>query len=203
MNTFLPKDYKEPPVIKNYMKFRDEENRFRILSAAITGFEYFNTSNKPVRSREPFATHPKDIKDGGTIKHFWAFVVYNHNDAQIAEEAGLPTDSAVQILEVTQKTIQSAILSYVHNKKWGDFHSYDFVVKKEGEGIETEYNVIAEPHSELKLDKTQTDRAESINLEALYTGEDPFGGDKPTHKETAAKPAPEVEEDINPEDIPF
>lgn len=94
MKSLLPKGHKEPPTIKNYMKFKEGENRFRILSEAITGYEYFSTEKKPIRSAKPFAEFPSDIKSGGKINYFWAFIVYNYQDAEIALEAGLPSDSA-------------------------------------------------------------------------------------------------------------
>ena len=43
-NGFLPSGYKE---VSNYMKFVDGENRFRILSPAIVGWEYWNEDVDP------------------------------------------------------------------------------------------------------------------------------------------------------------
>ena len=94
--TFLPIGYEEPKTTGNYFRFQDGINRFRVLSSAIVGFEYFNESNKPVRSKEPFET-TSDIKKNGKVKFFWAFSVYNY------------LESKVQIMEITQKTIQKDI----------------------------------------------------------------------------------------------
>jgi hypothetical protein len=163
-NDFLPNDYKLPDN-SGYMKFTAGENTFRILSSAITGFEYFTKENKPVRSQTPFTSTP-DIKVGQdgkkTIKHFWAFVVYNYN----AE--------AIQILEITQKTIQGAIKALVDNKKWGSPMAYDITVTKVGESLETEYNIMPNPHSELPKEISEDYQNRHIDLTALYRGENPF-----------------------------
>lgn len=174
--TFLPKNYEAPKSQGNYFKFIKGENRFRILSSAVTGFEYWNNDNKPVRSREGWEEKPADMRSDSQVKHFWAFVVWNY-DAKKA-----------QIMEVTQKTIQYAIGAYVDNGKWGDPTKYDLVVNRTGDGLETEYTVIAEPHSEAP--KADTSK---INLEALFNGEDPFSSTKPAYPT----------EEIKAEDVPF
>lgn len=167
MNNFLPKDYEVPSNQGNYYKLSKGENRFRIMGPALVGFEYWNTANKPIRSTEPWDERPEDMKEGGTIKHFWAFPVYNYEAKK------------VQIMEITQKSIQGAIQAYVENKKWGDPIGYDFVVTRTGDGLETEYTVITEPHSPApKAD------ASSVNVAALLTGSDPFAAKSDTFAES-------------------
>lgn len=176
--TFLPKGYKAPVSEGNYFKFKQGENRFRILSSAIVGFQHWTTDNKPVRTAEALTERPANAKvdeNGNFQKHFWAFVVYNY-------DAGKP-----QIMEITQKTIQQGIGALSDNSKWGDVKGYDIVVSRSGEGLETEYSVLPEPKSEApKADISQ------INLNALFRGEDPFAskGEYP-------------QEEIDPANIPF
>lgn len=152
---FFPKGYKEPE--GNFMKLQDGENVFRVLSSAVTGFEYWNTDNKPVRSKEEWTTTPEDIKmDDKTgkptaIKHFWVFAVWNHKSEK------------VQVLTITQKGIQSSMRSYITNDKWGDPKTYDFTIKKSGSGLTTEYEVMANPHS----DAPDADIS-NINLNAIF-----------------------------------
>lgn len=167
MNDFLPKDYEIPASPSNYMRFQKGLNRIRILSSAITGYEYFTTENKPIRSKEPFEELPSDIKKDGKVKAFWAFPVYNYQTKQI------------QILELTQKSIMHSIKSLVDNSKWGDPKKYDIAVTKTGEGLDTEYDTQGEPPIADTDPKIVTQyNAMSINLEALYTGDDPFSGNK-------------------------
>jgi hypothetical protein len=179
--TFLPKDYSIPKTGGNYMKFVKGENRFRIMSSAVVGWEYWTRDNKPVRSVTPFSEVPEDAKmdDNGNFrpKHFWAFVVWNYEEERL------------QILEITQSTVMAGIEALVHNAKWGDPKKFDIVVKATGDGMEREYSVVPEPHTEApKAD------ASGIVLEELFSGNDPFKG----------RPEAVLEEETpRPEDIPF
>ena len=163
---FLPEEYKLPSS-SNYLKLKDGENTFRILSSAIIGYEYWNTENKPVRLKEAPKITPDDIgldKNGETkkIKHFWAFVVWSYDN------------NAIQILEITQSTIQGAIKALVDNKKWGSPKGYDITITRSGEGFDTEYVVMPNPHLELDADIKNEYENKSINLNALYEGKNPF-----------------------------
>ena len=164
--SFLPASYTKIPTSSNYMRFQDGDNSFRVLSSAIVGYVYWNNEKKPVRSRNPYNKIPADIQfdeDGGfKISHFWAFVVWNYGEQKI------------QILEVTQKKVMKAMKALVDNAKWGDPKGYDICVNRTGTGYDTDYVVQGIPHSPLE-DKIAKLYAEtSINLEALFDGEDPF-----------------------------
>lgn len=166
MNDFFPSaDYKLP-TSSNYMKFQEGENSFRVLSSAITGYEYWNTQNKPMRSKEGWDETPDDIKrekDGGyRINHFWAFIVWNY----AAEK--------IQILELTQKSIMRVIESYVKNPKWGSPTNYDFLITRTGSGLETDYAVTVNPKDPLDPKIAEQYSVKKINLSALYEGKDPF-----------------------------
>ena len=107
--TFLPPQYNVPESSSGYFKFKKGTNRFRILSPAITGFDIWRKDNKPVRQQKQFDLMPSDIKlnDDGTysqIKHFWAFCVWNYEE------------NMVQILEITQATIQRAMKIKIDNR---------------------------------------------------------------------------------------
>lgn len=179
---FLPPDEKEP-VTSNYMKFNPGENTFRVLSSAKTGMEYWKTKivegNKkrvPVRVK-PDVNIPTDeleLNDRGQLdlpKYFWAFVVWNRDAEKI------------QILEITQKTVQRAIRALTASKSWGDPKEYDIIVTKEGEKKETEYSVMPAPKEKLDPGITQLYKDMNINLEALFTGDDPFAPAKVSNDE--------------------
>lgn len=161
MTSFLPEDYHAPEGA--YYKFKDGDNTFRIISSAVTGYEYWNTENKPVRSKIQFTLpliNPKLDKEGKCIpKHFWAFVV-------LGEGSITP-----QIMQVTQKSVQSAIKSLVDNNKWGDPKGYDITINKKGDGLLTEYSIMPNPHSPV----VEVDISH-INLQALFDGENPLDG---------------------------
>ena len=164
-NFFPSEDYKLP-ISSNYMRFQEGENTFRVLSSAVLGFEYWNTQNKPVRSKEAWDEMPEDIKvekDGGhRINHFWAFVVWNYEAKRI------------QILELTQKGIMKTIQGLIKNPKWGNPKKYDITVTRSGSGFDTEYNTVPNPHTELDpITEVQYEKM-NIDLDALFVGGDPF-----------------------------
>jgi hypothetical protein len=148
------------------MKFKEGVNRFRILSPAITGYEYWNVLNKPVRQEKPFDLIPNDIKfndDGSVsaIKHFWAFVVWNYEEKM------------VQILEITQATIQRGLKIKIDNRE-GKATENDFIITKSGKGLLTEYDIDVAEASPVSPEIMKAYEAKNISLEALFTGADPF-----------------------------
>lgn len=162
MNTFLEDGYEPKKTIGNYFRYEDGENTIRILSSAITGWEYFNKDNKPIRSKDEFEELPSDIKQGGKIKEFWSFVIWN-----VALEK-------IQIMEVTQKTIMTQILALIKNPKWGDVKTFDLSITKTGKSLETSYSVVPNPKTDLPdIVKAQYENSK-INLSELYNGGNPF-----------------------------
>ena len=166
MNDFLPSNYEVPQKNGNYMKFKEGENKFRILTSPILGHVWWTEedgSRKPIRVRmnEKIVTTSESEK----AKHFWAMPVYNYND------------EAIQILEITQASIQKAIKALAKDSDWGSPIGYDLVVTRTGKELNTEYQVQPKPAKE--LDKTVAAKfAETnIRLEALYDGDDPFSSE--------------------------
>ncbi len=189
--TFLPSNYEVPQAPSGYMKLQEGTNRFRILSSAVTGYEYWNVENKPVRSREAWKLVPPDIKineDGSfRIAHFWAFVVWNYQE------------NLIQILQITQATIQRAMKIKIDNRK-GDAKGYDFIVTRTGKGLLTDYDIDVSEASPLTPEIEAAYQAKSINLDALFDGGDPFGAVLPQAKQVVEHA--EVEAALS-EDDPF
>lgn len=169
IDNFLPDEYEIPASPSNYMKLQDGENTFRVLSSAIVGWEYWNTENKPVRMRKAPENIPSDIRiDKGVvskIKPFWAFIVWNY------------ATKTIQILEITQKSIMGAIKSVVDNKKWGNPKGYDITITRMGEGLDTEYSTMPNPHSGVEDEVIEAFENKKVNLEALFEGKDPFASE--------------------------
>ncbi len=165
-NNFFNEPSYKIPTTSNYMKLQQGENTFRVMSSAINGWEYFTNDNKPIRSKEtPEEVH--DMKAGGTIKHFWAFVVWNYQAKRL------------QIFEITQKTIMSPLLDLINNPKWGHPKGYDITITRKGTGMsDTEYSIFPTPHIAVDEDIAKAFDKAKINLEALYEGLDPFTVDK-------------------------
>lgn len=164
--SFLGESYEVPKSASSYMKLVKGENVIRILSNAVTGFEYWNDESKPVRSKEQFTTTPniKCDADGvpTKVKHFWAFVVYNY------------ATNNIEILQINQASIQTAITNLVKDEDWGNPKKYDIKITKKGDGLTTEYAVNPKPAKEVATDIATKYADSHINLEALFTGGNPF-----------------------------
>jgi hypothetical protein len=160
-NTFLPENYEAPKTNSNYMKFEKGENRFRILSRPIIGWEDWTDDKKPVRFL-PNQKPDKPINANRPIKFFWAMVVFNwfKND--------------IQILQITQRSIQDSIEKLAKDSDWGNPFFYDIKVSRSGDGMETEYTVNPAPKKDLPIEVYALFKAKPIYLPALYQGADPF-----------------------------
>jgi hypothetical protein len=181
MTDFLPDGYTDIPSTRdNYMKLQDGLNRLRVLSSAIVGWEGWKTqadgSKKPIRRRMEQPLSVTEIDDEERVNHFWAFCVWNYQ----AER--------VQILEITQKGIQTAIKGLAKDQDWGSPKNYDLVIEKTGKLLETRYQVTPKPSKKLDEGIIATYEAMNINLDALYDGLDPFA-DNATQIADAAEKA--------------
>lgn len=158
--SFLPTDYQEPKTANFYMKLQDGENKFRILSRPILGWEDWE-DKKPIRYR--MDKKPQTSLDPKKpVKHFWAFIVYNYREDQI------------QIMEITQATIRRQIEALCSDKDWGSPYHYDIKIIRSGESMDTEYTVNPVPHKPLDIKITDSFYKRPCNLEALFSGDDPF-----------------------------
>jgi hypothetical protein len=162
--SFLPEDYQAPKQNNHYLKLQDGENRIRILSKPIFGWEDWTLERKPVRF-EMNDKPAKSIDPKKPLKHFWAFIVWNINEEQI------------QIMQITQATIKSSIEALYKDADWGSPFNYDIKINRKGEGIETEYTVNPAPHKAVSQEVLQAFKERPINLEALYVSGDPFSAE--------------------------
>ena len=165
--TFLPSEAKEPKSKSNYtMPLAEGAHKLRVLGSAVVGYEGWNKPNaegKRIPIRYKVGGEPPFGPDDKEPKYFWAFLVWNYDQER------------VQIMSVTQKTIRTALQAYVDNEAWGDPKTYDLVITRTGKDLnDTEYAVVANPHSEApKIDTPK------IDLEVWFKGEDPFAKDTP------------------------
>lgn len=159
--SFLPENYDLPKSASSYTKFDQGKTKIRIISNSIVGTLVWN-NGKPYRFRqeEEVTVHPD--RAGDKPRHFWAFVVYNYNSNQ------------VEILEVTQKSLQLAIMDCYQNEDYGDPKGYDISITKTGEKMETKYTLIPSPPKIVSDEVLESKENKPVNLEAMYDGEDPF-----------------------------
>jgi hypothetical protein len=157
-NDFMPDGYEAPK--PNYSKMEVGDNRFRIMSKPIVGWEDWK-DNKPLRYRMPNKP-PFPVDPEKPIKHFWAMIVF---DYQMKKPS---------VLEITQVGIQRTIETLAHNEDWGSPLNYDIVIKKSGSGMKTEYEVTPIPPKPVPEEISNMFMGLNINLEALFDGKDPF-----------------------------
>jgi hypothetical protein len=142
------------------MKLQDGENKIRILSAPLLGWEdwldkkpmRYKMDNKPLKSHDPLKP----------IKHFWAFIVWNY-----AEEK-------IQILQITQASVRSRIEDLCKDEDWGQPFFFDIKILKKGQDLKTEYTVNPMPHKPLAPHIKQEFIDKPIYLDALFSNADPF-----------------------------
>ena len=174
----LPKDYETPKKPSNYMRWEEGKNKFRILSDVIVGYEWWietpDGGRKPLRCR-PEDAHKHDAPEGD-LKHFWAMVVWNYDTERI------------QILEITQGSIQDELYGYENNPDWGDLKNYDITVTRTGKKIfDTKYTVQPSPPKAADKGLLEAYKNMTINLEALYDGDDPFATEGDSSADEAIK----------------
>jgi hypothetical protein len=197
----LPQGYEVPKGSGDYMKLKQGANKFRILSAPILGYEYWTAPKageqygKPVRSRELPKVIPvdADISKGWNPKHFWAMVVWNFEDR------------AVQILQLSQKSIQQSLTELIHNEEWGDPRGYTITITRKGEMLDTEYSVVPSPKADVPAEITRMYEEKNVDLDALYDGGNPFDAtdrNPATDAKTFPTTATEARQ-ASGDDIPF
>ena len=186
MSDFLPKGYEDSKSLNEqgggYMKFVKGVNRFRIMCAPIVGWEWWEETSEgkktPKRVKIDTKIDVTTVSDPESIKRFWAMVVYNYEAKKL------------QILEITQKGIQKTLTSYAGDSDWGSpVGTYDIVITRTGDGLETEYGVMPKPKSDMDEGIVQLYKDTDISLGALYEGGDPFKVEKEKEGEDIAEEA--------------
>jgi hypothetical protein len=158
-NNFMPEGY-EVPQSSNYLKLQQGDNKVRIVSKPIVGWEDWQ-DNKPIRFK--MTDKPQSpIDPEKAIKHFWAMLVWDYKTNKLT------------ILEITQKGIQKTIEGLAKSEDWGSPLNYDIVISKKGEGLKTEYAVVPIPPKPLTNEIKELILATQVNLEAMFDGNDPF-----------------------------
>ena len=177
--SFLPKDYSLPALSGQFMKLQDGENRIRVLSDAVIGWEGWK-NNKPFRHEGAECNITPDMVDVDQkyvkpkINHFWAFVVYNCIEKKI------------QILQINQKTIMKKLHAFTEDEDFGDPKGYDIVISRVKNGDKTEYDAIAKPPKPVDSAIAQLYSNTEVNLNSLFEGEYPI---KKTQEEVEATDA--------------
>lgn len=182
-----PKDYEKHASSGGYMKLKEGENKFRVMSDTITGWEYWTNANKPVRSEsypESFPDIRKNPDGSSNVKAFCAFIVWNYNE------------KSLQILELTQKKIRETLEAIMKDEDYGELKGYDVTIIREGEGLNTQYQVTPKPPKPVAKEIAEAYANTKIDLKALFKGEDPYETSDSTKIISS-------DEEVDLESIPF
>ena len=176
--SFLPDNYQVPDKAKQFMKLEVGDNPFRILSAPLLGWVFFNDENKPVRrgfdegefTIEELKVLKAKKNDKGEYegsRHFWILLIwsYKHN--------------APKVLEITQISILKPLYSLINDEDWGDLRGYDININRVGAGKnDTEFTTMPKPHKPLSNEIedliANLEDKKLLDLNAIWKGEYPF-----------------------------
>ena len=145
----------------------DGEIRIRLFGEGITGYEAWNTENRPVRWESKPASLPENIRENedgrDPLRRFVAALAWDYENNDF------------KIISLTQKTLISSLMALIADEDWGDPSGYDLKISRKGEGLKTEYSL--KPVSKKSASKESCDAFDelSCDLTKMFDGEDPFG----------------------------
>lgn len=153
----------------DYFKLALGQNKLMIVGDAVVGYEYWTADDKPVRSATKFTETPnikirqvKNTKTGemeekaDTQKFFWAMPVYDFKQAEeivksAPDKAGQVFPECFKLWQISQKSIKENLASLQSNADWGNpVGQYTISIDRKGEGLLTEYTVMANPTKDKK-----------------------------------------------------
>lgn len=142
------------------------EKRLRFIGAGISGFSAWTVDKKPIRWESKPSELPANLapdKNGQvSVKRFIAGVVYDY------ETAGF------KILEITQRTLMDQLFKFMKDGDYGDPTKYDIKISRTGEGLGTEYTLVAAPPKAVSKEIADAYAELRCNLRALFDGDDPW-----------------------------
>ncbi len=173
---FLPEDdstaFPAEEVMGKYFKPASGANKMRIIMQPIIALQRFVAGENGKLKVERFrlADRPADAATK-PVKKFYGYGIYNYSLKRI------------QIWTCDKATINNAIRELASDKNWGDFRHYDLVITKTGKELETKYCVHPIPPSQISDEVLTAFTQTPLNLNALFSNEDPFAVAPPVAQE--------------------
>jgi hypothetical protein len=165
--SWLPEGFEEPKSDSSYFKPQDGENKIRILSQPIIGWEDWNGS-KPVRFR--YSKKPKSsIDPAKEMRLFYTFIIWDY------------AVEKVKIYSVTQATIRKKLAALSKDDEWGAPYFYDIKIIRTGKDKLTDYQINPCPHKPVPEMIKQAFISKPCYLEALFDNADPYALGWPTY----------------------
>lgn len=166
--SFLPQDYDGVPAVwGQYSKLEEWSNRFRVLSNAIAWNVYWNREDRPVRKKLSEEVDMTDVRINERwkkkVSHFWAFVVWDYQQESVC------------ILELTKNVPLKQFQELISDEDFSNPVDYDIIISRTGKKKDTKYNLRAWKIAPMDDEIVKAYSEVEVNLEKLFTWEDPFG----------------------------
>lgn len=179
----FPTNFQTESSGSGYYKLEPGANKFRIVSDPVFGQEYWKTEKdeqgnpvfgengkakrKPIRVKLTETVPVSELEvdqwgNPGRVNHFMAMVVY---DWKVGD---------FKIFSSVSKQVNAGIKTLVESEDWGDPKNYDIIINKTGSGRETKYSVMPSAKKPMPDNIMDALKEKTINLDALFTGENPF-----------------------------
>lgn len=145
----LPTDTRGEAAGSGFFKAEQGQTEILVVGPVVTGYQYWKEGEGGVeRSRDVFEeplpeVRKREVTDKKTgvksmvdekQQFYWALPVYNFKT------------KGFEIWQITQKGIRDELLKLQNNTNWGDpTGKYTITIDKSGEGLKTEYSVMANP----------------------------------------------------------
>ena len=164
----IPDDFEPQSQASNYLRLIPGKHRVRILSEAVAGYEWWEDTPDGGRhpNRIPMDGRPP-VEYAESVKKFLAFAVYNYEIGKI------------QVLEITQASIQKELKAYEKDPEWGNLMDFDLEIERTGiDKNTTRYRVSPKPKADPSEEVIKAVEEGLPVLEALFKSEDPFAWNK-------------------------
>uniref|UniRef100_A0A7C4Y4L2 Uncharacterized protein n=1 Tax=Caldisericum exile TaxID=693075 RepID=A0A7C4Y4L2_9BACT len=156
------KSYEPEISSSNFMKLQPGENKIRIASRTFHFKKHGFRSEGKYSSKICQGENCPYCQQGNEPKNRYAWIVIDRKEQD--------PEKMVKVLEVGWQ-IYSQLLAYAKDEDYGELTKYDVKIKRTGEGLETEYSVVASPKkSEITEEEKQAIEESNIDLEKLFSG---------------------------------
>lgn len=178
---FLGKNYSRPSSGGSFFQPEKGNTKVRILTPPVFGYVAWKRegdSKLPVHIRldEKF-----DFKPEQSPKYFWGVLIWNFKE------------NAIQLWVLSKATIISKLETLLENDEYGDPRGYNITVTRKGDGMDTEYDVVPSPKSELAEEIKKAMEETKLNPESIFTKKEIIGGTD----------GPDNDDEISIENVPF
>jgi hypothetical protein len=186
--------YTDPKKPSKYLKLSEGTHLLHFLTEPKDVVSYFVQFVDGNDGKKQKICTP-DLGDGNQpadTKRTWAFKVWNYDIEEI------------QILEVSQRSIQDYLHSIATGKIRKDWTKYPIQITRKGEKMETVYTCMAGDNQAITLEIEKAMANTFVNLQAMATGQDPFDSElviEPSSKSETVDDTPLPE--INLDEMPF